>query len=105
MPHHSPIVREDGVLIDPLGSRPRLDPARTAELKGWARQALALSEDTTIMVTELRCTEPGCPPFETVFAVMDKPGAPRQYKVFKPITEVTENDVRTLPASPAKEHA
>lgn len=49
------------------------------------------------MVTELRCSEPGCPLLETVIAILSESGN-RQYKLHKPIAEVGEDDVRDLAA-------
>ncbi len=46
----------------------------------------------TVMVTELRCTEPGCPALETVIAILDTPGQPRQHKLQKPLADVTISD-------------
>lgn len=51
-----------------------------------------IDDDVRILVTELACTEPGCPPTETVIALMH-PGAPQQHKIHKPLAEVTEEDV------------
>lgn len=48
-------------------------------------------------VAELRCAEPGCPPVETVVAVLGAPGgSPRQWKIHKPMSEVTRGDVERL---------
>ncbi|MCU0658766.1 MAG: hypothetical protein MUF64_26960 [Polyangiaceae bacterium] len=65
---------------------------RTREVKGWARELFEAGEEDTVMVTELRCTEPGCPPEETVIALL-KVGEKRQAKVHKPLVEVTREDV------------
>ena len=72
------------------------DPGRAARIKLWAEAAFALGEDDSVMVTELRCTEPGCPPLETVIALMTAGGPARQHKVHKPMADVTEEDVRAL---------
>lgn len=75
----------------------RGDVGRTAAvraLKEIARQVLGAEEDDTVMVNELRCAEPGCPPVETVIALLRQGQAPRQVKVHKPVVEVTEADVR-----------
>lgn len=50
-------------------------------------------DDVVVMVTELACSEPGCPPVETVIALM-YPGKPRQFKLHKPTREVTADDIR-----------
>jgi hypothetical protein len=49
--------------------RTKSSPERTAKvrlIKDWARESLQLADEVIILVTELRCIEPGCPPLETV---------------------------------------
>jgi hypothetical protein len=87
-------------MIDFLAARPAHDPDRIAAIKGWVAIAFALPEEVAVMVTELHCTEPGCPPLETVIAIMDRPGRPRMHKIHKGIADVTESDVLTM-AAPA----
>ena len=79
--------------MDLFGSRPKNDPKRIAELKEWATEIFRLGIDVVVMVTELRCTEPGCPPLETVIAILDEPGKPRQFKIHKAMSDVTYADV------------
>ena len=81
---------------DLFGQRPRPDPARVAAIKGWVAQAFGLPEDAAVTVMELRCAEPGCPPLETVIALLGRPGQPRQYKLPKGLAEVTFDDVARL---------
>lgn len=71
------------------------DVSATARVKEFLRSALVLSEDSTVLVTELRCTEPGCPPLETVLAVLVD-GCLQQRKLHKPVSEVTDADVRMV---------
>lgn len=66
--------------------------ARAAAIKGWTRQALALDEHIVISISELTCTQPGCPPQITVALVLI-PDAAFKITVHKPIVDVTENDV------------
>jgi len=49
-------------------------PAPTGPLKSWVREELALGDDATVTVSELECSEPGCPPVETAVTVF-APGA------------------------------
>jgi nitrate reductase delta subunit len=49
--------------------------------------------DETILVTELACQVPGCPPLETVIAFWGKDEKRRHYKVFKPVAEVVMEDL------------
>ena len=86
--------------LDLFGSRPKHDPQRIAAIKQWAAEIFQLSGEVPILVTELRCTEPGCPPLETVIAVMDVPGKPRQFKIHKSIAEITVADVQKLAIEP-----
>jgi nitrate reductase molybdenum cofactor assembly chaperone NarJ/NarW len=39
--------------------------AAVARLRGWTKARFALSEADTVMVSELACSVPGCPPIET----------------------------------------
>lgn len=80
----------------PFGPRLGPDPAQMTAIKTWVRTAFQLSAETTLMVTEVQCLEEGCPPLETVIAMLDQPGVARQYKVPKPISGVTRDDVDAL---------
>ena len=57
------------------------DAARSAAvraLKASVAALVAIGPDDTVMASELRCTEPGCPPLETVVAVLRSGEAPKQ---------------------------
>lgn len=82
--------------IGPFGGRAPGREGRAAEIKGWVTRVFGLDEGETVTVVELRCTEPGCPPVETVVAILGSSGPPQQYKVHKPISEVTFEDVAGL---------
>ncbi len=69
---------------------------KSRQIKEWAREALALPADATLMVSELTCTEPGCPPLETVIAVLDGGGGPRQFKIHRALADVTRADVAAI---------
>ncbi len=43
-------------------------PMRARSSDGWAR-SWRWPTDAPVMVSDLTCTEPGCPPMETVFSV------------------------------------
>ncbi|HEY4120267.1 MAG TPA: hypothetical protein VGM56_20520 [Byssovorax sp.] len=63
------------------------------QIKGWVREALALGDDVTILVSELTCKEPGCPPVETVIAVFRGPDDTTKYTVHRASADVTRDDV------------
>jgi hypothetical protein len=76
-------------------SSSREDPerrARKAEVKAWAAELLAAQPEDTILVTELQCTEPGCPPIETVIALM-RPGVQQKLKVHKALSDIRREDL------------
>ncbi len=76
----------------------RNDERRSAAiraLRATARTLFDAGEDDAVVVNELRCTEPGCPPVETVVALLRAGNKPRQVTVHKPAVDVTEDDLRT----------
>lgn len=82
-------------MIDPFGSGRKSNPQAVLRVKTCFREVFEIGEETSLMVTELRCTEPGCPPIETVIAVLEESGT-RQYKVHKSAPDVSEEDIRKL---------
>jgi hypothetical protein len=70
-------------------------PAHGAALdrvRDWTRARFALTEDETIMVSEIACGVPGCPPIET--HVVFWTGAGRHhFKIFKPLADAVEDDL------------
>ncbi|MEA5596859.1 hypothetical protein [Rivularia sp. UHCC 0363] len=64
------------------------------QVKQWIYQALQLDEEISISLSQLQCTEAGCPPIETVINVMTNPV--QQYKVHKSITEIEYTDINKL---------
>ena len=72
----------------------RNKPERLAALdrvREWVRARFNLGEGA-ILVAEVACALPGCPPLETVIAFWSEE---RRYhfKVFKPVAEVAEDDL------------
>jgi hypothetical protein len=62
-------------------------------VKEWTRERFSLSEDAAILVTELTCTVPGCPPLETVVAFWSDHKTRHDFKIFKPIEEIVLDDL------------
>jgi hypothetical protein len=90
--------------INPLGTKPKIDPAQASRIKDWVQRTFALSADDAVLVTELQCTEEGCPPLETVIAILAEPGKPRPFKLHKPMADVTATDIQTLRHASDHEH-
>jgi hypothetical protein len=74
------------------GVRPRTDASAAARVKGWVAATLPPDDTRTVLVTELVCGEPGCPPVETVIALFGDDE--RRWRLHKPMAVVTEDDVR-----------
>ena len=85
----------------------RIDKIRT--VKNWVREALGIEESATVMVTELRCAEPGCPPLETVVAILRDGAARRDFKIGRGLDEITYEHVAAaadrVPGGHAHDHA
>jgi nitrate reductase delta subunit len=45
------------------------------------------------MVAEIACKVPGCPPLETAVAFWTGTDRRHQFKIFKPVEEVVEDDL------------
>ena len=55
-----------------------------------------LSDTTTVAVAELRCHEPGCPPIETVFTARHADGSVIDWRIAKPVKDITVEDIKSL---------
>lgn len=71
-----------------------------SKVKGFVRELLEGRDngdkEATIVVSELSCSEPGCPPIETVIAIFRGPSDTRRYKIHKAQAEITRDDVAGL---------
>ena len=68
-------------------------------IKELVRKRFGLDEAATLMVSELRCHEDGCPDVETVIAVMGGGQANLTWKIAKPMAQVDAGDIAALPAA------
>ena len=73
--------------------KPSAHPEQTLQIQSWVRDSLSLDDEIVVIVSELRCSEPGCPPLETMIAVLDGPGQRRLFKIHKAIAEITLADI------------
>ena len=72
------------------------DKAALGRIRGWARELWRLGDEDTVIVTELACSEPGCPPLETVvlIAAVNRPTV--QHKLHLPAAHVRLEDLQAL---------
>jgi nitrate reductase delta subunit len=69
--------------------------AEQERVRTWTREHFNLGEEETIMVSELPCSDPGCPPVETNLVFWTQAGR-HQFKVYKPLAEVIPDDLLGL---------
>mmetsp|Transcript_18226 Transcript_18226/g.46994 ORF Transcript_18226/g.46994 Transcript_18226/m.46994 type:complete len:101 (-) Transcript_18226:181-483(-) len=77
-----------------LGKKPSGSKAHISRVRDKVEEMLPPAmEDVAVMVNQIECKEPGCPPIETVVSLLEE-GAPKIFKVFKPVSEVTDEDLK-----------
>ena len=79
-----------------LGGAPR-DPGRgrrATEIADLVRILLQLPADAPVTVFPLACREPGCPPVETVIAVLAPPR--RRWTIHRPLAQIDDGVVTDL---------
>lgn len=67
-------------------------------IKAWTRAQLPPG-DPVISITELACTEPGCPPRETLILVMWAGEPAWKLRVHKAMVDVVEADIAAAMAN------
>ena len=82
--------------MDIFSSRSPRSSERTNEIKAQVATALNLDEEATVMVSELACMEEGCPPVETVIAVFRPAMGKLQFRLHRPIAEITAHDIEEM---------
>ena len=66
----------------------------TGGIGDLVRATLGLPADVAVTVQQLVCREPGCPPIETVIAVLQRP--PRRWTLHRPLAEIDNGLVTGL---------
>ncbi len=75
-----------------FGRKPPGHAAAAEAVRAWTRARFGLGADATVMVAEVTCAVPGCPPLETVVAFWT-PNGRHHFKVFKPLAELEDDDL------------
>ncbi|MGV0743760.1 hypothetical protein [Mycolicibacterium sp. XJ870] len=85
-------------LVNPGGmappAMPKASPEHVDDLKAVVRTTIGLSLDTTVLIQQLACTEPGCPPVETVVAVLSS--SRTIWKLPIPTADIAVADLRRV---------
>ena len=74
--------------------------AALANIQGWTRGRFKLAPDAAVLVSEVACRLPLCPPLETAIAFWTEDGARRQFRLYKPMLEVVYDDIGWLIGMP-----
>ena len=62
-------------------------------IAAWTRERFGLPPEAVVLVAELSCAVPGCPPLETVVAFWTADQTRHQFKLFKPVEMVAVDDL------------
>ena len=88
--------------MDDILGLSRAKPDGSAQrIKDLVRGRMGLGDEATLMVSELRCHEDGCPDVETVIAVMGAARDSQTWKIAKPMAQVDAADIAALPMGAA----
>ena len=91
-PYHQALDALRLVLHEGLTKKSPAHSAEQERVRTWTQERFKLADDETIMVSELPCSDPGCPPVET-HVVFWTPAGRQHFKVFKPLAEVAADDL------------
>ncbi len=86
--------------VDPFGRTIDISSFTIDQIKYWTRQNLAFPPDAPIVVKEVPCVKPGCPPIETAIMVFLKGEPPRLFKIQATLNDVTFDHVYNLIENP-----
>lgn len=77
-----------------LGAVNNPDQLRALDrVKEWTRTRFGLPEDAVIVVSEVACPLPGCPPLETIVLFWTADQVRHHFKVFKRAQEIIDDDL------------
>ena len=80
---------------NPFNRDSSIDRSEQVEaIKLWTRQALALTEESAVSVSQFGCAKPTCPRNLTVILLLSQAAPTRKISIHKSIVDVCESDVR-----------
>ncbi len=85
---------------DPFARFIEVSPYALDQIRYWLRQNFGMPKDAAIVIKEVPCVKPACPPVETAIMAMQKNAPPRLFKVQKPINEITFDHIYDLIENP-----
>jgi G3E family GTPase len=85
---------------DPFARFIEISPYALDQIRYWLRQNFNRPKYTAIVIKEVPCVKPACPPIDTAIMAMQKNAPPRLFKVQKPIDEITFDHIYDLIENP-----
>jgi G3E family GTPase len=86
---------------DPFGRRNlEVSPFTLDQIRFWMRQNFGFPHDAPIVIKEVPCVKPGCPPIETTIMAILSHEPPRLFKVQRTINEITFDNIYDLIENP-----
>ena len=85
---------------DPFGRNVEVSPLTLDQIRYWMRQNFGFPKDASIVIKEVPCVKPGCPPIETAIMAILKNEPPRLFKVQQTINDITFDHVYDLIENP-----
>lgn len=78
-----------------LNPKPSMAAARQ-QVESLIRSRLGCHEHDHVLVQELNCLEPGCPPKETMIAIFSDGKSPVQFRIHKALSDINLDDLNAL---------
>lgn len=86
--------------LDAFGRDVEVSPFTLDQIRYWMRQNFGFPKDAPIIIKEVPCVKPGCPPIETAIIAILKNEPPRLFKVQQTIHNITFDHVYNLIENP-----
>lgn len=83
-----------------FGMQEDISPLRLDQIRYWMRQNFGFPKEAPIVVKEVPCAKPGCPPIETAIIAIVRHEPPRYFKIQRTINEITFDHVYDLMENP-----
>ncbi len=86
--------------VDPFGRKQDVSSFTLDQIRYWVQTILEFPPGAPIVIKEVPCVKPGCPPVETAILVLLRNEPPRVFKILARINEVTFDHVYNLIENP-----
>jgi G3E family GTPase len=86
--------------LDSFGRNVEVSPFTLDQIRYWMRQNFGFPKEAPIVIKEVPCVKPGCPPIETAIMAILKHEPPRLFKVQHTINDITFDHIYDLIENP-----